>query len=160
MTHFLSCVPRQFPLNLLGIYRPSSCRWGPSGVENSHLKRPSKIIQLLRFLIILFKSHKNPPGNQINNNQKKKSLRIIHVSYLLCWFLAEDVETMPQSELTYQTWGPWSNSWWVVGAGGILHIKQNDHQTFTCNTKYMYNWMDSVVSLHKQIKTTIYPNFL
>lgn len=63
---------------------------------------------------------------------------------------------MPQSELTYQTWGPWSNSWWVVGAGGILHIKQNDHQTFTCNTKHMYHWMDSVVSLHKQIKTTIY----
>lgn len=65
------------------------------------------------------------------------------MSYLLYWFLAEDVETVPQSELTYQTWGPWSNSWWVVGVGGILHIKQNRHQTFTNNTKYYWIGLSS-----------------
>lgn len=54
---------------------------------------------------------------------------------------------MPQSELTYQTWGPLSNSWWVVGAGGILHIK---HLHITPNTIKR----DSVVSLHKQIKVS------
>lgn len=72
------------------------------------------------------------------------------MSYLLYWFLAEDVETVPQSELTYQTWGPWSNSWWVVGAGGILHIKQNRHQTFTNNTKYYWMGLSSFPSQKNQ----------
>lgn len=78
------------------------------------------------------------------------------MSYLLYWFLAEDVETMPQSELTYQTWGPWSNSWWVVGAGGILHTKQNYHQTFTNNSKYYWMGLSSFPSQKNQSEQQMY----
>lgn len=77
MTHFLSCVPHQFPPNLLDIYRLSSCQLGPSGVENFHLIRPSKIMWLFR-LLIQFTLKKTTTDHQINNN-KKKSFRIICV---------------------------------------------------------------------------------